>query len=169
MPAGRPSLLTPEIIEDVRRLLPTVMYLESVGDYLGIGRVTWRMWLKRGAREAKRLQNPRAKPKESEKLYLEFLNTYKKALAEGELYDLGVIKKASAEQWQAAAWRAERRFPKRWGKRDHLKHSGNLGLTIQTVEGVDEDEILGRKSTDEAEPPAQSQPAHPLPSEGAGT
>ena len=48
MPAGRPTDLTPEVIEDFRRVLPTVMSLETVGDYLGVERTTWRKWLKRG-------------------------------------------------------------------------------------------------------------------------
>ncbi len=122
MPAGQPTLLTPAVLEDVRRILPTVMYLESVGDYLGVARTTWRGWLRRGHKEAKRLRNPRCKPNPVEAIYLEFLHTCKKALAEGEIYDAGVIKKAAAEQWQAAAWRLERRFPDRWGKRERLDH-----------------------------------------------
>jgi hypothetical protein len=137
MPAGRPTLLTREIIQDVRRLLPTVLYLESVGDYLGVSPETWRVWVRRGRKEAKRLANPRAKPRASEALYLEFFATYKKALAEGEIYDLGVIKKASAEQWQAAAWRAERRFPGRWGKKDRVELTGKKGGAVQLDVTVD--------------------------------
>src|SRR5262249_57922855 len=67
MPAGRPSLLTPEVLEEVRRLLPTVLYLETVADYLGLSRQTWRGWLRRGRKEHARLaKNPRARPKASE-------------------------------------------------------------------------------------------------------
>lgn len=122
MPAGRPTDLTPEIIEDVRRLLPTVLYLETVADYVGVSRISFRAWIKRGTREAKRLRDPKAKPKTTEALYLQFLNAVKKAMAEGELYDAGVIKKAAVKSWQAAAWRLERRFPERWGQqRDALR------------------------------------------------
>src|SRR5262249_2291180 len=51
-------------------------------------------------------------------------------LAEGQIFDLGIIKKAAQDQtdaegkivrpgqWQAAAWRAERRFPEQWGRKD---------------------------------------------------
>ena len=116
--AGRPTDLTPEVIEDVRRILPTVMYLESVADYLGISRETIRQWCKRGRREQKRLRHPKAKPKPKEAIYLQFIGVYKKALAEGEIHDAGVIKKASSEQWQAAAWRLERRFHDRWGNQN---------------------------------------------------
>ena len=63
-------------------------------------------------------------------------------MAEGLYHDLGVIKKASADQvgpegqilrkgeWQAAAWRAERRFPDLWGRREKLEHSGPGGKPI---------------------------------------
>jgi hypothetical protein len=120
MPAGRPTDLTPEVIKDTAKFLPTVMYLESVGDYLNVSRQTWRGWLRRGRKEYNRIRKARTKtePLETEALYLEFFTTVKKALAEGEIHDAAVIKKAAAEQWQAAAWRLERRFPARWGRRD---------------------------------------------------
>jgi hypothetical protein len=117
---GRPTLLTAETLKDVERYLPTVMYMETVGDYLGVSRQTWRGWLRRGRKEHDRLKKARTKtePLESEALYLQFFATVKKALAEGEIHDAAVIKKAATEQWQAAAWRLERRFPARWGRRD---------------------------------------------------
>jgi len=93
--------------------------------------------------EDKRLRrNPETKPIQKEALFREFFLTYKKGLAEGLYHDLGVIKKASADQigpdgqilrkgeWQAAAWRAERRFPELWGRREKLEHSGPGGKAI---------------------------------------
>jgi hypothetical protein len=143
MRTGRPTALTPEVIEDVRRLLPVVMYVETVADYLGVDRTTVSKWLKRGAKEEKRLRrNPGAKTTQKEALFLEFFLVYKKGLAEGLFCDLATIKKASVDQigedgqiirkgeWQAAAWRAERRFPDLWGRRDKLEHSGVGGKSI---------------------------------------
>lgn len=115
MPAGRPTLLTPEVIREFQRLLPTVLYVETVADYLALDRTTIRKWIRRGAKEAKRVQRPRSNPKPSEALYLEFFLAYKKGLAEGQIYDLSIIKKASEKQWPAAAWRLERRFPHLYG------------------------------------------------------
>lgn len=123
MPAGRPLELTPEVIEDVRRILPTVLYLECVADFIGIDRTSLRRWIRRGAKEAKRIARARPSnrdPKPSEAMFLEFYHVYKKALAEGEIYDAGIIKKASDGQWTAAAWRLERRFPDRWGRKDQM-------------------------------------------------
>jgi hypothetical protein len=142
MPAGRPLTLTPEVIEDVRRLLPIVLYLETVADYLGCDRTLWRKWLRRGRKEADRLRTGRAAPKGSEAIYLEFFHTVRRALAEGQFADLGTIRKASQDQtndagevtrqgqWQAAAWRSERRFPKQWGRKDALAVTGKDGAPL---------------------------------------
>jgi len=149
---GRPGLLTPEIIEDCRRLLPTVMYLDSVAAYLGVHRTTFRKWLQRGAKEARRLRRPGAEPEPqpqpepepAEAIYLEFFYAYKKALADGEIRDAGVIRKAGEDQydddgklvrkgeWQAAAWRLERRFPRQWGRREvTVKGDRKNPLTVE--------------------------------------
>src|SRR5262245_42263542 len=96
MPAGRPRELTPEVLEDVRRLMPVCLYLEPVADYIGVTRTAVRKWIKRGRKEERRLARKGAlPPKESEAIYLEFVHTYKRALADGEIADTGVIKKAA--------------------------------------------------------------------------
>jgi len=134
---GRPTALTAQVLEDVRRLLPTCLYIETVADFISLDRTTVRKWLKRGAKEHQRVsRNRRARVRQAEALYVELFLTYKKALAEGLIYDLGIIKKAAADQvvtnesgmtvavrpgqWQAAAWRAERRFPGQWGRKDTM-------------------------------------------------
>jgi hypothetical protein len=139
-PGGRPRGLTPQVLEDVRRLLPTCLYLETVADFIGLDRTTVRKWLQRGAKEHKRVSaSKRAKVRQAEAIFVELFLTFRKALAEGLLYDLGIIKKASSDQvvtnesgatvglrpgqWQAAAWRAERRFPEQWGRKDTVVKS----------------------------------------------
>jgi hypothetical protein len=135
-PGGRPTDLTPQVLEDVRRLLPTCLYLETVADYIGVTRATIGNWLRRGAREARRLaRTRRARLREREAIFVEFFYVYKRALAEGQIFDLGIIKKAAQDQtdaegkiirpgqWQAAAWRAERRFPEQWGRKDTVVKS----------------------------------------------
>jgi hypothetical protein len=119
----------------VRRLLPTCLYIETVADFISLDRTTVRKWLKRGAKEHQRIStNKRVRIRQTEAIYVELFLTYKKALAEGLIYDLGIIKKAAADQvvtneagktvavrpgqWQAAAWRAERRFPGQWGRKE---------------------------------------------------
>lgn len=144
MPGGRPSKLTPAVIKEFEKYLPTALYIDTVGDYLGISRITWRVWLRRGRREADRLaKDPKAKPKRSEALYLEFFYMYQKGVSEGQMFAIGVIRGAASKrpsvtrtitttdpdgvqtvteetkyfqpQWTAAAWLAERRFNSKWG------------------------------------------------------
>ncbi|MFS8631315.1 MAG: hypothetical protein LOD92_09215, partial [Bacillales bacterium] len=79
-------------------------YIETAAAYAGINKSTLYDWMRRGARA------------KSGK-YKEFSNAIEKALAESEMRDLAVIAKASQENWQAAAWRLERKFPDRWGRR----------------------------------------------------
>jgi hypothetical protein len=123
--AGQKSKLTPQVIVEVKRLLPTVLHLETVADYLNVARSTWRRWLRRGRKEAQRLdEHPQSRPRASEALYLEFYHTFQKALAEGEFYDAAIIKAAAKDQWRAAAWRLERRFPERWASKDKTPRRG---------------------------------------------
>jgi hypothetical protein len=141
MPAGQPTDLTPDLIRQFAELLPVVLYMESVAAFLGVERSTWRRWITRGKAESKRLQELGARPRQKEALYLEFFNTHKRAIAEGEIGDAGAIREAALAEtrpvkvkrvekpdgsveetteymkpeWTAAAWRLERRFPERWG------------------------------------------------------
>jgi hypothetical protein len=39
-PTGRPSGLTPAVVEGVARVLPAVLYVGTLADYLGVGRST---------------------------------------------------------------------------------------------------------------------------------
>jgi hypothetical protein len=120
-----------------------------VADYLGLDRTTVRKWLRRGAKEAKRRRNKRCKPCPKEAIYLEFFLTYKKGLAEGLIYDLGVIKKASEKQWTAAAWRAERRFPHLYGsdRREILEIKKQLAqLEARSVIGSTQPAQKARKA-----------------------
>lgn len=127
MPAGRPTDLTPELIEEYCKLLPVVQYIETASDILGVDRSTWQKWARRGARELKRLaktKGGKVKPKEA--IYVEFVRAHKKAIAEGQQSDLQAIRDAAAKgNWQAAAWRLERRCPELWGaNRDELRKIG---------------------------------------------
>jgi hypothetical protein len=115
MPA-RPILLTPELIAEIEKYLPLCLYVDTVFDYLGVARSTWRLWLQRGRKEERRLaRSPRAKPNPNEALYLEFAGAMRKAMAECQMRALGAIISAAKKNWTAGAWLLERRWPRRWG------------------------------------------------------
>jgi hypothetical protein len=49
--------------------------------------------------------------------YQKFLNQVEKAQAESESRDVALLAKAASEDWRAAAWRLERKAPRRYGPR----------------------------------------------------
>lgn len=128
---GRPIKLTPELQEELVKVIRAGNYIETACAYVGINKTTFYDWLKRGAREKERLaKNPNARPKKSEQPFVELSNAVEKALAQAEIRDVAIIGKAAEENWQAAAWRLERKFPERWGRKERLtadlNHSGQV-------------------------------------------
>jgi hypothetical protein len=120
-PRGRPSKLTPEIQEQIVKAIKAGNYIETAAAYAGIAKDTLYNWLKEGARS------------ESGALR-EFSDAVENALAFGEMRDLQRIDQAAtAGQWQAAAWRLERRFPKKWGRQERHEISGEGGGALKVV------------------------------------
>lgn len=124
---GRPTKLTYELIEQIADLVREGNYIETASAVAGIDKNSLYRWLKRGAREVERLaKNPKLKGKIEEKIYVDFSDAVKKAMAESEADDLENIKKASREDWKASAWRLERRFPNRWGRKEKVDIDANM-------------------------------------------
>src|SRR5690554_1753534 len=132
---ARPTKLTPKLQDEILKVIRSGNYIETACAYVGINKSTFYDWLKRGAREKDRLaKNPRAKVRKSEKPYVDFSNAVEKALAHAEIRDVAIIGKAAEENWQAAAWRLERKFTERWGRKEKyaLEHTGKDGGPIET-------------------------------------
>jgi len=121
MAGGRPTDLTPELQEKIVQAIKAGNYIETASAYAGINKTTLYDWLKRGS-------------KETDGIYVEFSNAVEKALADAEVRDVAIIAKAADTYWQASAWRLERKFPKRWGRKDRLEHTGKDGEPIQTTQ-----------------------------------
>lgn len=107
MPGGRPSKLTPELQARICEAIRAGNYIETAAAYAGVHKATLYDWLKRGA-------NANAGK------FREFSDAVEKALADAEARDVALIAKAATEHWQAAAWRLERKFPDKWGRRQRL-------------------------------------------------
>lgn len=111
-------------------------YIETASAYAGIDKSTLYDWLKRGEREKQRIKSDNsAKIKKDEAKFVQFSNAVQKALAESEMRDVSVIGKAAENQWQAAAWRLERKFPEKWGRKfeQKIEHSGNIDIAAQSA------------------------------------
>lgn len=128
---GRPTKLTPEIQEEICKVIRSGNYIETAAAYAGVHKSSIYEWMKRGAREKDRLRkNPKARMKKSEAIYVDFSDAIEKALAHAEIRDVAIIGKAAETQWQAAAWRLERKFRDRWGRND-FKDSEKLDIQLE--------------------------------------
>ena len=117
---GRPSKLTPELQAQIILALRAGNYIEVAAAHVGIDKVTLYAWLREGARHPGR--------------HREFSHAVLKAQAEAHVMDVARIAKAAQTQWQAAAWRLERKFPAQWGRRDYLTHEHTL--TVKQAWGL---------------------------------
>lgn len=123
---ARPTKLTPELQEKICQAIRAGNYIETAAAYAGVNKSTLYDWLKRGGRA------------KSGK-YKEFSNAVEKALAEAEVRDVFIIGKAAEENWQAAAWRLERKFPDRWGRRERWRsEEQETGTKVVIINDKDE-------------------------------
>lgn len=125
---ARRSKLTPDVHDRLVEALEAGNYRETAARLAGIGVSTLYSWLERG--EADR-EHERATE------HLELVEAIEKAEADAEQRAISVIERAAVGykdpdgkyhpgQWQAAAWRLERKFPDRWGRREKVEHSGTI-------------------------------------------
>jgi hypothetical protein len=133
---GRPTKITKEIQDKIIMLIKAGNYMETAASYVGLAQSTIRDWMRRGSREEERLNKDQdARPIKSETPFMEFSVAIRKAQADAEIRDVNTIGRASLLSWQAAAWRLERKYPDRWGKRESHEISGPGGSPVQ-VEDV---------------------------------
>lgn len=132
---GRPTKCTPELIEEFSDTLERVLYVETACALHDISKVTYYNWTKRAERELERVaQDGRRRVSKDEAPFVEFLNVCARARAKAEdkllcTIDDHATKDADGD-WKAAAWKLERAFPYKWGKRERIEHSGKVDSDI---------------------------------------
>src|SRR5262249_34532307 len=104
-------------------------YIETAAALAGISKQTFYDAAKKAARARERREKDSTEKLTSEERRLiSFLDAVEKAQAESEIRDLSVITAAAARGvWQAAAWRLERKFPEKYGRREAAESSVNEG------------------------------------------
>lgn len=124
---GRPTKLNDQTHEAIVTAVRNGNYVETAAQAAGIDPATFYRWMERGEAD---IENDVASP------FREFCEAVEKAKAESEKIDLDLIAKAAGEgNWQAAAWRLERRFKDKWGRNDKMKieHAGSIGRDVEVL------------------------------------
>lgn len=138
---GRPSKLTPERQEKITQAILAGNYFETACRYAGIGESTGYEWLARGeGKHARRKQNA---------LYAQFAEAVRQSEAQTEVRAVALIQQGLPKNPRLALDFLARRFPDRWGPKEHRMVSGPGGKPIQT-ENVLLVEVGG--DADEGEP-----------------
>ena len=114
-----------------------------------ISKETFYDWLKKAAKLEKEGAAGRKQLTAEEAMLVEFSDAIKKAMAMAEVHDLELIQRAAkAGHWQAAAWRLERRYPQKWGRRIRAEISEPDDKPIQPgTEMVDLEKLTPEKLT----------------------
>lgn len=140
---GRPTSLNAEVIEKIQQALMACAYIETAAHYAGITRDSFYTWFKRG-KIAKHLiydentgEYDKMRIPESERIYADFADIVEQSMSGSELRLLKQIDDAARDgNWQAAAWRLERKFPKRWGRA--VENPGELNnINIYNTMNID--------------------------------
>lgn len=116
-----PTKLTAETTDRIVTAIRAGASLEAAAGYAGVGRQTFFDWLRKG-----RQTDPAP-------VYADLVAAVDEALAQFEVHAVGRIAKAGETEWQADAWRLERRFPDRYGRRTRV--DGNV--TVQAAPFID--------------------------------
>lgn len=112
--------LTAERSEKIIGYLRAGAYIETAAAAAGISKQTLYNWLRRAAAED-----------EEDPSFAKFAAAVEEAQALAEVRDIALIGKAAETQWQAAAWRLERKSPERWSRKDRVELSGKGGGAIE--------------------------------------
>ena len=129
----RPTKLNLEIQNELCDLIEKGNYIETASAIVGISKNTLYDWLKRGRRGKEQLEKGE-KLNKSELPFIDFSDAVEKAFAIGEAKDLEIIRKAAMEDWKASAWRLERRFPTKWGRKDKMDIAANVQSEHREIE-----------------------------------
>lgn len=102
--AGRKTKLTPQVQDLIVQALNVGAHYEHAAQYAGITERTFYNWM--------------AKGEAGTPPYVQFFQAVKKSESQAGVGYLALIDSAArAGNWQAAAWKLERRWPKLYGRR----------------------------------------------------
>lgn len=98
---GQPTKLTDALQISYLAALQRCFFVETAAAMVGVTRQVVNLWLRDGK-------------KAKSGIYFDFFSAVQKTLANKEADIVDIISASANEEWQAAAWLLERRFPERW-------------------------------------------------------
>ena len=115
----RPTKMTPETTEKLVKALRLHATHRLACQYAGISEGAFYKYMKLGQAD---IEAGEATP------FVEFVKAIKEAEGTASVAALAMIEKAASEgNWQAAAWKLERRYPREYGRRVHQIEGGDGG------------------------------------------
>ena len=148
METGRPSRLNESIATTVVAAIQRGAYIETAAALAGVPVSTFYDWLKRGKAVRQTLQEAHENEQPDISAHdancANFSEAVEKAIAQAEVRDLQAIDDAAQSgQWQAAAWKLERKHHSRWGRKVAVtdNEGGNFfaGMARAWAEALGED------------------------------
>ena len=118
---GRKTLCTPELVAFLFEKISTGSTVKAACAMAVLTESSYYSWMARGQKEAKRLELDNTYPIEKETIYLDFMESMKKAIPFRKDILMQRIIIAGEENWQANAWMLERLHPDEYGKRTIVK------------------------------------------------
>lgn len=123
----RPTKLT---ADSQKRIIDAIVLgatYEMAAQYGGVSYNTFNSWMLRACVELERLEYPHAQRNKDEDLYVSFYEAVKDAEGRAVVGWLGKIERSANDgNWQAAAWKLERRYPRDYGRTVHEQRIVNL-------------------------------------------
>ena len=126
---GRPTKFTPDVTSRILAAVRAGNYIETAAAWAGVSKQTIYEWLRTGSRQEK---GP----------YRDFSDAVGMALAHAEISDLSNIGDAAKTNWQAAAWRLERRNPSRWGRKDRAPINAEDEIDYDSLTDEELDHVI---------------------------
>jgi hypothetical protein len=138
-------------IQQICQIVETGAVPETAAAYVGVTRRTLERWIRRGRNEEKRREDVAAKIEEAqydtagldimvadhedvsreEQIFYDLVMALDHSLAKAEIADIAVVTAAAQRgDWKAAKFKLERRHSQRWGKKNHVEHTGKDGSSI---------------------------------------
>ena len=105
---GRPLKLNDELIEKIAQRIRIGAYIETAVCSCGVSKASFHEWMKKGNEQ-------------KTGIYRRFLDAVEKAMYESEMDDVARLAQLGKEDLATIKWRMERKYTKRWGKREIIK------------------------------------------------